>query len=107
MRPLRVLRPRAATLAQLCRTSYSWWVFCYAVDERTQVSRLALTLWHGFAAQLVDDLGHNDLGYTNERIRSPTLDQLAATGVKLDQYYTYRFCSPSVSPACATSRACC
>lgn len=46
---------------------------------------------------LADDMGHSDIGYYNDKIHTPTLDALAADGIKLDRHYTYKFCSPSRS----------
>ena len=34
-------------------------------------------------------------GYMNPALKTPTLDALAASGLKLPQTYTYRFCSPT------------
>ena len=44
---------------------------------------------------LADDLGWNDVGYHNQRIRTPHLDALAADGIKLESFYTQLVCSPS------------
>ncbi|XP_013412440.1 arylsulfatase J [Lingula anatina] len=44
---------------------------------------------------LADDLGWNDIGYHNDEVKTPTLDRLAAEGVKLENYYAQSFCSPS------------
>mmetsp|Transcript_14270 Transcript_14270/g.25571 ORF Transcript_14270/g.25571 Transcript_14270/m.25571 type:complete len:604 (+) Transcript_14270:53-1864(+) len=59
---------------------------------------------------LADDFGFNDIGYhqnkqssanpsgkrtTNEMILTPTLDRLAAQGVRLEGYYVQPLCSPS------------
>ena len=48
---------------------------------------------------LVDDLGWNDMGFHDEfgQIQSPKIDALRNESIKLDQYYVYRFCSPSRS----------
>ena len=48
---------------------------------------------------LVDDLGWNDVGWHDEsgQIVTPMLNKLRSEGVSLEQYYTYRFCSPSRS----------
>jgi hypothetical protein len=43
---------------------------------------------------LVDDLGWNTV-YNNDAVISPTIDSLAAKGVKLTSFYTYRYCSPT------------
>ena len=51
---------------------------------------------------LVDDLGWNTV-YNNDAVISPTINGLAAKGVKLTSFYTYRYCSPtrSVTFGCA------
>ena len=55
---------------------------------------------------LVDDLGHNDVGYNNRTadgrvsgrgIHSPHIDSLADTGVKLLNYYVQPICTPTRS----------
>jgi arylsulfatase B len=70
----------------------------------------AVPLWAGFGAQravaaeprapnivilLADDLGRADLGYAGSDIRTPNLDQLVATGVRLDRFYACPVCSPT------------
>ena len=44
---------------------------------------------------MVDDLGWGDVGYHGAEIRTPTLDRLAASGVRLDRHYAYPVCSPT------------
>ena len=48
---------------------------------------------------LVDDLGHNDVGYTNKTggrmIQSPHIDKLAAEGIILTQNYVQEMCTPT------------
>ena len=46
---------------------------------------------------LVDDQGFRDVGYHGSEIKTPTLDRLAAEGVKLENYYVQPLCSPSRS----------
>lgn len=46
---------------------------------------------------LTDDQGFNDIGYHNPSIQTPTLDKLAAEGVKLENYYVQPICTPSRS----------
>jgi len=48
---------------------------------------------------LSDDFGYGNLGYhradESKEVATPNMDALAAKGVKLERFYTYRFCSPS------------
>lgn len=44
---------------------------------------------------LADDLGRADLGYAGSDIRTPNIDALVATGVRLDRFYTCPVCSPT------------
>ncbi|OBS69689.1 hypothetical protein A6R68_01770, partial [Neotoma lepida] len=46
---------------------------------------------------LADDQGFRDVGYHGSEIRTPTLDKLAAEGVKLENYYVQPICTPSRS----------
>ena len=46
---------------------------------------------------VADDFGWNDVGYHGSEIHTPTLDRLAADGVKLDSYYVQPICSPTRS----------
>ena len=44
---------------------------------------------------LADDLGYNDVGYHNPKIISPHIDQLAQSGIILEQHYAQFQCTPS------------
>lgn len=44
---------------------------------------------------LADDQGWADMGYNGSEIRTPNLDELARTGVRLDQHYVHPVCSPT------------
>ena len=44
---------------------------------------------------MADDLGWGDVGYNGAEIRTPTLDRLAAEGIRLDRYYTHPSCTPT------------
>ncbi|XP_033116769.1 arylsulfatase B-like [Anneissia japonica] len=46
---------------------------------------------------LADDYGFHDIGYHGSAIKTPVLDQLAAEGVKLENYYVQPICSPTRS----------
>ena len=39
---------------------------------------------------LVDDLGYNGVGYNNPDVKTPTIDALAASGVVLDGFHSYK-----------------
>src|SRR3974377_767013 len=47
---------------------------------------------------LVDDMGYGDLSCYGSQIQTPNLDQMAAEGVLLTQFY-------SANPVCSASRA--
>jgi arylsulfatase A-like enzyme len=44
---------------------------------------------------LADDMGYSDIGPFGSEIDTPTLDQLAARGVRLTNYHTASVCSPA------------
>ena len=44
---------------------------------------------------VADDLGWNDVGYHNSRMRTPTLDRIAAEGVRLNWHYVTTECTPT------------
>lgn len=46
---------------------------------------------------VADDLGYNDVGFHGSEIYTPNLDNLARTGVTLEDYYVSRSCTPSRS----------
>jgi len=47
----------------------------------------------------VDDLGWKDIGYHGSTIQTPTLDRLAAAGVRLEQFYVQPFSSQTRAAA--------
>jgi arylsulfatase A-like enzyme len=44
---------------------------------------------------LADDLGWKDVGFHGSDIQTPTLDRLAAEGVRLQQFYVQSMCTPT------------
>lgn len=44
---------------------------------------------------MADDLGWNDVGYHGSDIRTPHIDRLAESGLKLEQFYVQPVCSPT------------
>ena len=50
---------------------------------------------------VADDLGWKDVGFHGSDIKTPNIDQLAATGAKLEQFYAQPMCTPT--RACLTT----
>ena len=46
---------------------------------------------------IIDDLGWNDTSYKGSDIKTPTIDKFANEGIRLQQYYVQRVCSPTRS----------
>ena len=46
---------------------------------------------------VIDDLGWNDTSYKGSDIPTPTIDKFAREGIRLQQYYVQRVCSPTRS----------
>ncbi len=44
---------------------------------------------------IADDLGWNDVGWHNDKVKTPVLDGLVAEGVEIDRLYTAPICTPS------------
>ena len=44
---------------------------------------------------MADDLGWKDVGFHGSDIKTPTLDKLANTGVRLEQFYAQPMCTPT------------
>ncbi|ELR98093.1 arylsulfatase [Gloeocapsa sp. PCC 73106] len=44
---------------------------------------------------LADDLGWNDVGFHGSEIKTPNLDKLAASGVRLERFYVKSVCTPT------------
>ena len=44
---------------------------------------------------MADDLGWNDVGFNGSAIKTPTVDSLAAGGLRLDRYYASSLCTPT------------
>jgi arylsulfatase I/J len=44
---------------------------------------------------LADDLGWKDVGYHGSDIKTPNIDKLAQTGVRLEQFYSQQICTPA------------
>src|SRR5687767_9450986 len=44
---------------------------------------------------MVDDLGYSDIGAYGSEINTPNLDQLAAQGLRLREFYNNSICAPT------------
>ena len=44
---------------------------------------------------VADDLGWNDISWHNPLVKSPNLENLAKSGIILEQYYAQHICTPS------------
>ena len=44
---------------------------------------------------VIDDHGWHDAGYKGSKIRTPTIDKFATSGLQLDQMYVQKVCSPT------------
>ncbi len=44
---------------------------------------------------VADDLGWGHVGWQNDKVKTPNLDSLAKSGIKLDQHYVAPVCSPT------------
>lgn len=44
---------------------------------------------------VMDDVGHNDLGFVNPHVQTPYLDRLATEGIQLSNLYTFKECAPT------------
>ena len=44
---------------------------------------------------LPDDLGWSDVGYQGSEIKTPNIDELAETGLRMDQHYVMPTCTPT------------
>ncbi|HMR41160.1 MAG TPA: arylsulfatase [Ignavibacteria bacterium] len=67
-------------------------------DDLKQNSENIPGLPHGkpnIVIVLVDDLGNADLGYRGSKIKTPNIDKLANTGVRLEDYYGLPLCTPA------------
>merc|ERR1711892_60036 len=58
-----------------------------AADEKTKQPNVLFIV--------ADDLGWNDVSWHNPNIHSPAMEELAAEGILLDQYYVQPTCTPS------------
>ena len=48
-----------------------------------------------FVIVLSDDQGYYSTGLSNLKLKTPFLNALAEDGLYLNEFYTYKYCSPS------------
>jgi arylsulfatase A-like enzyme len=80
MTPLRFLAALSCAVASLLCVS------ARAADAATRPN---------FVFILADDLGWGDVGFHGSEIKTPNIDQLAAAGARLEQFYVQPVCSPT------------
>ena len=68
-------------------------IICFAF--LTQWSQSVAVTKRNILMIVVDDLGWNDTSYRGSDIKTPTIDQFANEGIRLQQYYVQRVCSPT------------
>jgi len=75
---------------------FSLLVFGVSAQATTNRSAQATTNPKHILFLMIDDLGWNDVGYRKTSdLKSPHIDALAKSGVRLNRYYTSSLCSPS------------
>jgi arylsulfatase A-like enzyme len=61
----------------------------------TKASTVAVADKPNIVFIMADDLGNADLGYRGSQIKTPNIDKLATTGVRLESFYGMPVCTPS------------
>ena len=99
MVPPRSMAQLAARLLCALHTM-KWSGVVASSDDSEQLSEMGNQPPH-IVFMLIDDYGHTDVGYHNRNydnlLRTPHLDTLAATGIKLENYYVQPVCTPTRS----------
>ena len=65
------------------------WLQCNKADSAAAKPNILMIV--------IDDLGWNDTSYKGSDIPTPTIDKFAREGIRLQQYYVQRVCSPTRS----------
>ncbi|MGL6180978.1 MAG: sulfatase-like hydrolase/transferase, partial [Aestuariivirga sp.] len=84
------LKPRAgrvAFLVQLCLALILLAAPANAADIQSSKPNIVYIL--------ADDLGWKDVGFHGSDIQTPNLDQLAKTGLELQEFYVQPMCTPT------------
>ena len=87
-------------LRRLCASALAGALVLVASSARAQQvqsasSAQAATRKPNIVYIIADDLGWKDVGYHGSDIRTPNIDRLATTGVRLEQFYAQPMCTPT------------
>lgn len=73
-----------------------WWALVLAVASLWAIRPASAASPQPHLVHIVaDDLGWKDVGFHGSDIRTPAIDQLAAGGAKLEQFYAQPMCTPT------------
>ena len=64
-------------------------------QQRSRASAKAATNKPNIILVMVDDLGYSDFGAYGSEIQTPTIDKLAAEGLRLREFYNNSICAPT------------
>jgi hypothetical protein len=81
----------------LCRALSALALVCFSTFFFTNGLRRDQQKQPNIVFVLADDYGFHDIGYHGSKIRTPNLDRLATTGVRLENYYVQPICTPTRS----------
>lgn len=81
--------------SKLLTTTVTLLILTGLVLRPTSLARSAEAPRPNIVFLLADDLGYGDVGFHGGEIKTPHLDQLAAAGARLEQFYVQPLCSPT------------
>ncbi|XP_053404319.1 arylsulfatase J-like isoform X2 [Mercenaria mercenaria] len=83
-------------LAMLKIDSYIWKINKNVPNHRDRYLQAVVNTTRPHIILIVaDDLGYNDVGYHGSEIKTPNVDKLALSGVRLENYYVQPVCTPT------------
>jgi arylsulfatase A-like enzyme len=86
------MKGKNLTLILLLLTGFM--VFSIGCKERTQ-KETPSTEKPNILVIIADDLGWSDVGYNGSDVRTPNIDKLEKSGIRLDQHYVMPTCTPT------------